>query len=167
MKSDLESRMQSIRDIASARLRDDRVTDQNVRHDLLEIVRLTYQTIPGVPVPPPQPPPVDRSARATLHGADPNTDDHREIDPATGMQKDYVILSDEERAKGFVRPVRRSYKHLKCGAVTSMGQKLAETYARDPSFYNGTFCAVCREHFPVGKDGEFVWVDNPDQKVGT
>src|SRR4051794_8569721 len=29
------------------------------------------------------------------------------IDPATGMHKDYWVLSAEERAKGFVRPVRR------------------------------------------------------------
>jgi hypothetical protein len=37
--------------------------------------------------------------------------DHREIDPATGMHKGYLVLSDEERAKGFVRPVRRNYIH--------------------------------------------------------
>lgn len=33
------------------------------------------------------------------------------IDPATGQHKAYWILSDEERAKGFTRPVRRSYIH--------------------------------------------------------
>lgn len=91
---------------------------------------------------------------------------HREIEPATGMQKGYVVLAEEERAKGFVRPVRRSYVHMKCGAVTTMGQTLAETYARDPAFYSGTFCAACRAHFPVGDDGEFVW-DGTTEKVGT
>ena len=95
--------------------------------------------------------------------------DHREIDPTTGMQKGYVVLSEEERAKGFVRPVRRSYRHDKCGTVTTMGQALAETYARDPFFYSGTFCCGCGAHFPVGdKDfgGEFTW-DGTDERVGT
>lgn len=83
-----------------------------------------------------------------------------------GMQEKYLVLSDEELAKGFVRPVRKSYKHLKCGAVTTMGLAIAETYARDPKFYGGTYCATCRNHFPVGEDGEFVW-DGTDEKVGT
>lgn len=85
--------------------------------------------------------------------------------PRKGQQQDYVVLAEEERAKGFVRPVRRSYKHLKCGVVTTMGQTLAETYARDPSFYSGTFCVGCSAHFPVGEDGEFVW-DGTSEKVG-
>lgn len=91
---------------------------------------------------------------------------HREIEPETGMQKGYVVLAEEERAKGFVRPVRRSYVHLKCGTLTTMSQTIAETYARDPYFYSGTFCCGCRAHFPVGEDGEFVW-DGTSQKVGT
>lgn len=91
--------------------------------------------------------------------------EHRNLRP-DGMQNDYIVLAEEERAKGFVRPVRRSYKHLKCGAVTTMGQALAETYARDPSFYSGTFCCGCAAHFPVGADGEFVW-DGSNEKVGT
>ena len=33
---------------------------------------------------------------------------------ADGQQEVYLVLSDEERAKGFVRPVRRSYKHVGC-----------------------------------------------------
>ena len=109
--------------------------------------------------------PVDRTKR-TLTDGSPETPDHREINPATGMQKGYIVLSADERAKGFVRPVRESYKHLSCGAITSMGLALAETYARDPYFYSGTFCATCREHFPVGDDGEFVWAGT-DVKVGT
>ena len=82
------------------------------------------------------------------------------------QQQGYVVLAEEERAKGFVRPVRRSYQHLKCGAVTTMGQSLAETYARNPTFYSGTFCVGCSAHFPVGGDGEFVW-DGTNEKVGT
>lgn len=84
----------------------------------------------------------------------------------TGMQKAYLVLSDYERAQGFARPVRRSYKHLTCGGVTTMGLAIAETYARDPHFYGGTFCAVCGTHFPVGEAGEFVWFGT-DEKVGT
>lgn len=102
----------------------------------------------------------------TLTDGSPVTPDHREIDPATGMQKAYVVLSDDERAKGFVRPVRQSYKHEKCGGVTTMGVALAETYARQPNFYSGTFCSHCGAHFPVGEDGEFVWVGT-EEKVGT
>lgn len=82
---------------------------------------------------------------------------HTEIDPATGMQKGYIVLSPEERAKGFVKPVRRSYVHQKCGVETTMGTGLAETYARNPRFYSGTFCVGCHTHFPLN---EFLWSDD-------
>ena len=72
----------------------------------------------------------------------------------------YLVLSEEERAKGFVRPVRRSYLHRTCGTVTTMGTALAETYARDPKFYGGTYCVHCQMHRPVG---EFTW--EPDGEV--
>ena len=160
--------------------------------------------------------PVD-SSKTTLTDGSPVTPDHRDIQ-ADGMQKGYVVLSAEERAKGFIRPVRQSYRHVGirpkyplrdlppkeldmytaegyvkyemypeshpfqpvvrgkywteaqlrsgCGAVTTMGLALAETYARDPVFYGSTFCSVCRKHFPVGINGEFVW-DGTDEKVGT
>lgn len=145
---------------------------------------------------------------------DPTSPCLKEINP-DGQQKCYLVLSEEERAKGFVRPVRSSYRHVGirpkgptrplteeeqnrypqvgyvafeeygpdrdplvgrywtqaqldsgCGAVTTMGLALAETYARDPKFYGGTFCANCGKHFPVGAEGEFVW--EPDgSRVGT
>lgn len=81
----------------------------------------------------------------------------------------YLVLSAEERGRGFLRPVRQSYRHLVCGSVTTMGHTIAETYARDPSFYGATFCVHCQKHRPVGEAGEFVWVDGivPDDKVGT
>ena len=121
----------------------------------------------------------------------------------------YLVLSEEERAKGFVRPVRRSYLHvgatgpkyplrdltedekrvwgdefakfevypesmlpktgkfwtqvqldsvgLGCKTVTTMGQAIAETWARDVHFYGATYCVGCRMHKPVS---EFVWVDD-------
>lgn len=82
----------------------------------------------------------------------------------------YLVLSEEERAKGFVRPVRRSYIHAKslggCGVVTLMGVALSETYARDPQFYGATYCVGCRMHKAVGENGEFLW-DHTDVKVGT
>lgn len=78
----------------------------------------------------------------------------------------YLILSDEERAKGFVRPVRNVYTHDKGGFETRMGTALAETYARDPHFYGATYCVHCKGHFRVGKDGEFTWAGT-NEKVGT
>lgn len=159
--------------------------------------------------------------KTTLTDGSPVDPDHREIipeGPRKGQQRGYVVLSEDERAKGFVRPVRRSYVHagkpapanlrdltpdeherydqygyLKfeeygperspvtgifwtqamldrlgkgCGTVTTMGQSLAETYARDPNFYGATFCCGCGAHFPVGETGEFVW-DGTDERVGT
>ncbi len=106
------------------------------------------------------------NSNTTLTDGSPVTPDHREIDPATGQQKGYVVLSAEERAKGFVRPVRLAYLHEKCGTVTRMGRALAETYAREPAFYSGTFCVNCGSHFPVGANGQFVW-DGTREKVGT
>lgn len=143
----------------------------------------------------------------------------RKIGP-DGMQESYLVLSEAERAQGFVRPLRRSYIHVGrpgpthalrdltpeeqvrfdgagyvkfevypdsespmtgrfwtsgqldsvdqgCGGTTTMGQPIAETYARQPGFYGGTFCATCGAHFPVGRDGEFVWADAPTERVGT
>ena len=82
-----------------------------------------------------------------------------------GQQETYVVLSDDERAKGFVRPVRHTYIHTVCGTETRMGQALAETYARDPAFYGATFCVACKGHFPVGDQGDFVWAGT-SEKVG-
>lgn len=96
----------------------------------------------------------------------PEDGSHTEINPSTGQQKSYVCLSEDERSKGFVRPVRCSYVHTVCSTTTTMGKALAETYARNPKFYSGTFCAGCRDHFPVGPDGDFVWTGT-SEKVGT
>jgi hypothetical protein len=157
--------------------------------------------------------PVNRYARIVLgeeiEPGVPNTEDRGD-----GQQKGYVALSEDERAKGFVRPVRRSYVHVGkrpkyptrpldehekalydgtgfvafepypegsrsigrywtqaelesgCGTVTTMSLPLAETYARDPKFYGGTFCCGCHAHFDVGEKGEFLWADT-DERVGT
>lgn len=118
--------------------------------------------------------------KRTLADGSPVTDDYLDIDPRTGQQKDYVVLAEEERQKGFQRPVRRSYVHVgknpemdgivlirpdegACGTRTVMALSIAETYARDPDFYGGTFCACCRMHFPVD---EFVW-EGTCERVGS
>lgn len=92
------------------------------------------------------------------HGAD---------DEPVPQAKTYLVLSDAERAKGFVRPVRRSYVHTDgqhpCGTVTIMDRVLAETFARDPSFYGATYCVTCRQHLAVN---EFAW-DGDGQRLGT
>lgn len=112
--------------------------------------------------------PVDRSA-CELSGGGPVTADHRDLKD-NGQQKGYVVLSPAERAKGFVRPFRDAYRHSKCGKITMMSRDIAETYARDPFFYSGTFCVTCKGHFPVGEDGEFTWYEmdgTEGPKVGT
>lgn len=123
-------------------------------------------------------------ADTKLTSSVPEGQDHREINPQTGQQKAYVVLTEEERAKGFVRPVRRSYIHTGvdpvwedkaqfrisrlgkngCGALTTMAVEIAETYARDPTFYDGTFCANCRRHSPLN---EYTWADPPYEPVGS
>lgn len=121
------------------------------------------------------------SDRELAGGKGPVTPDHREIDPFTGQQKGYVVLTAAERAKGFVRPVRQTYVHLgrerefegadgkvfkkffECGQVTRTSLDIAETYARDPKFYSGTFCIKCRDHFPLD---QFVW-EGTSEKVGS
>jgi hypothetical protein len=156
-------------------------------------------------------------SKITLTDGSPVTPDHHDINPATGMQKGYVVLSEDERAKGFVESVRDAYVHIGppapanlrnltdeeverlsqygyikfeaygaekepisgrywtqpeldrlggCGATTTMHRSLAETYARNPEFYSGTFCSTCRDHFPVGENGEFLWLGT-SQRVGT
>lgn len=83
----------------------------------------------------------------------PEDGSHKEL-RADGQQKGYIVLTPEERAKGFVQAVRHQYVHSKCGATTWMGNSLAETYARNPWFYSGTFCSTCGSHFDLS---EFQW----------
>lgn len=93
-----------------------------------------------------------------------------------GQHKTYLALSEEERAKGFIRPIRTKYIHVgidgneidpkdmskhgrtgnACGVLTVMNRILAETYARAPKFYTHTFCIGCNTHLPVA---EFKWAD--------
>lgn len=125
--------------------------------------------------------PVDRSKRELGNGSPvPEDNSHTEL-RIDGQQKEYVILSADERAKGFVRPVRRTYIHVgvlpegkqrqypitredvygdACGHRTTCSPAIADTYARDPEFYSGTFCVSCSKHFPLN---EFVWEGTTEQ----
>lgn len=96
----------------------------------------------------------DPSDPRLTHGAD---------DEPTVMAEVYLVLSDEERARGFIRSVRQTYVHTVCGTATTMGLRLAETYARDPKFYGATWCVGCEMHRPVA---EFVW-SGTDLVVGS
>lgn len=107
-------------------------------------------------------PPADRSKLCTTDGR-PVDEVRRGQTAETGQHDGYIVLCAEERAKGFVRPYRDSYRHLTCGTVTTMGRSLSETYARDPSFYGATFCCGCSRHLPVA---EFVWTAD-GQQVGS
>lgn len=80
-----------------------------------------------------------------------------------GQQQVYLVLSEEERARGFARPVRDAYLHLACGGITRMGLAIAETYSTNPKFYSGTYCSCCRDHFAlVSLDGQPAFVWDPD-----
>lgn len=98
------------------------------------------------------------------------TDDPKDTRLGRGIDKNkipqhevYLVLSEEERGKGFIRPVRRTYVHELCGVETTMGLALAETYARDPKFYGATYCCGCSKHLSVD---EFMW-DGTKEKVGS
>ena len=105
--------------------------------------------------------------KATASGRPPeNTEDRpvpTDVRRDDGQHDDHWVLADRE--KPLVRPMRDSYRHEKCGTTTRMPQKCAETYAINPSFYGSTFCCTCGDYFPVGAEGEFVWLDD-GKKVG-
>lgn len=161
--------------------------------------------------------PVDREARILTNGKKEEDMPFYQDKRPDGQQMAYVVLTEEERRKGFVRPVRNAYVHVGqpgpkfplrdltpeeharwgsegyvkfedypmnykgsssgrfwrreqldnvgkgCKTRTAMGQSLAETYARDPSFYDRTFCCGCRTHLPIE---EFVW-DGTNERVGS
>lgn len=119
-------------------------------------------------------------SRVTTDPLDPELG--RGVDTEPNDQKSvYLVLSDEEIAKGLVRPIRKTYVHTYmldgtqvpvvltneqtggCGAATTMSVSIAETYARDPKFYGATYCVGCRMHLPVE---EFHW-DDDFTKVGS
>ncbi len=59
-----------------------------------------------------------------------------------GQYENHPTIDDGE----FVQPVRRSYVHDDCGGVTTMGDSIAKSVARDPNYYSKTFCAECGDY---------------------
>jgi hypothetical protein len=110
---------------------------------------------------------VKRFVGLTTDPADPDLRRGFDDEPVEQGPK-YLVLSDEERSRGFVRPLRTAYVHDACGTVTTMALPIAETYARQPAFYGGTYCVGCRKHLPVA---EFRWVTpdgkHTDERVGS
>lgn len=96
---------------------------------------------------------------------DPRLTHGPDSEPQESQAEVYLVLSEEERDKGFVRPVRYVYRHTVCGSETRMGRALAETYAAQPHYYGSTWCCACRMHRLVGIQGEFEWLDG--SKVGS
>lgn len=56
-----------------------------------------------------------------------------------------------------VRPYRETMKHNTCGESTKVPAAVAETYQKNPNFYNRTFCCACGDYFPTS---EFKWKDD-------
>lgn len=85
--------------------------------------------------------------KKTLTDGSSVTEDHRKIHPGTGLQKAYVVLSAEERAKGFVRPYRDTYVHV--------GRKLPETLrdlTPEEEKENAKYGYVKYEQYPPDRD---------------
>lgn len=89
------------------------------------------------------------STKVTLTNGDPVPEDgsHRELRP-DGQQKGYVVLSEEERAQGFIRPVRDSYQHVGIRPKYPLRELTEEEHARfDQYGYVGY------EEYPTGSSG--------------
>ena len=101
---------------------------------------------------------------------DPRDPGLQRVDPLSKLQEKHLVLSEAERKAGYARPVFREYVHETCRAVTTIAWPIAQTYAARPDFYTSTYCANCRDYFPVGPNGEFIWLDRGTAtglKVGT
>ena len=83
-------------------------------------------------------------------------------DEPRSQNQAYLVLSEKEKAKGFVRPYRERYIHTTCGTFTKMHKDIAESFAVDPRFYGATYCVKCQKHLPLH---EFEWEDG--QSLGT
>lgn len=117
-----------------------------------EIQKVTDRLLKNIP-------PVDHNARVLTDGS-PVTSDHRDLMP-NGQQKDYVVLSEEERKKGFVRPVRYSYQHVGIPGPQFMPRDLSTEQAH----YKDTFAKF--EAYQPGsmKIGRY-WTQEELDKVG-
>ena len=117
------------------------------RRDLVRPLRKSYKHVGVRPVGPTRPLTPEEQARYSSEG--------------------YVCFEEygPERSPVTGRFWTQAQLDSGCGTVTTMGDAIAETYAAAPRFYGGTYCAMCCRHFPVGENGEFVWLDGT--RVGT
>ena len=69
-------------------------------------------------------------------------------------QYSYPMLSDQEKSKGFVRPLRYTYFHPICSGTTMMSDEVAATFAKDPKFHVDLYCYKCKQNLKVN---EFLW----------
>lgn len=79
------------------------------------------------------------------------------------IKKATYILTDKERDRGYVRPVRQTYTHKKCGKDTMLAIALAQGFAGDLSFLREAYCTTCGKHFPVS---DFLW-EETEEEVGS
>ncbi len=90
----------------------------------------------------------------TADPADPEvvraTDHRGDLEP-TPQHKKYLVLSEEERAKGYIRPVRRSYVHVGPPAPTYPTRALT---AEEEARYEGMY--VLFEPYPEGAHGSAI-----------
>lgn len=94
------------------------------------------------------------------------TTDGQDFDPTLdprGQQKNYKILCEEERAKGFVRPVRNAYIHV---GIPGPKYPLRELTEREHEMYD-EFGYVQYEKYPEGSSslGRF-WTQAQLDKIG-
>lgn len=68
----------------------------------------------------------------------------------------YHIHDDADESGPFLRPIRKSYRHILCGAITRISDTVAKNYARNPKHYSGTVCVHCGSVYPVAG---FWWQD--------
>jgi len=79
-----------------------------------------------------------------------------------GQYENYPVI-EEGHEPEFKQEPRKSYIHEKCGVKTTMRGELPESIARDPTWYDKTFCYGCKDHVPVE---EVHWEDGNDWVVG-
>jgi hypothetical protein len=65
----------------------------------------------------------------------------RKIQP-DGQQEVYLVLSEEERAKGFVRPVRYSYRHVGCPSAGETRELTTEEHERYDTLWRRILRAI-------------------------
>lgn len=82
----------------------------------------------------------------------------------TGSQLEAnYLLTEEELNLGYVRPLRKEYRHDRCGEITSVSLMVAEVLASYPRYYASVLCSTCAVQMPVR---EFRWTED-GHRVGS